>query len=171
MYYILCPSHSLSWVECGIQLHHFLNIVCSLTSSGDSVKWLDCRCACWSECLLYEPPARLTTKPTKLHVHPAKTQISLGICPVWSVFTLRSIGSWGPTLKTQTRLGRCPGWVFAEHTGHFVGFVMWRLICLLVRIFLRPGFFTSLIMAIYYIFFSLQYVSSVAFAAPGVGVS
>ena len=26
-------------------------------------------------------------------VHPAKTRISLGIRPVWSVFTVRSIGS------------------------------------------------------------------------------
>ena len=33
------------------------------------------------------------TKPTKLHVRPAKTQISLGIRPVWSVFALRSVGS------------------------------------------------------------------------------
>ena len=28
--------------------------------------------------------SHLMTKPTKLHVRPAKTQISLGICPVWS---------------------------------------------------------------------------------------
>ena len=28
--------------------------------------------------------SRLMTKPTKWHVHPAKTRISLGICPVWS---------------------------------------------------------------------------------------
>ena len=29
------------------------------------------------------------TKPTKWHVHPARTQISLGIHPVWSVFAVR----------------------------------------------------------------------------------
>ena len=28
--------------------------------------------------------SHLMTKPTKWSVHPAKTQISLGICPVWS---------------------------------------------------------------------------------------
>ena len=28
------------------------------------------------------------TKPTKLHVHPVKTQISLGIRPVWSEYSL-----------------------------------------------------------------------------------
>ena len=28
--------------------------------------------------------SRLMTKPTKWHVHPAKTQIILGICQVWS---------------------------------------------------------------------------------------
>ena len=37
--------------------------------------------------------SRLTTKPTKWHVRPAKTQISLGIRPVWSVFAVRSTGS------------------------------------------------------------------------------
>ena len=31
------------------------------------------------------------TKPTKWHVHPAKTQISLGICPVWSVSSLSAL--------------------------------------------------------------------------------
>ena len=28
--------------------------------------------------------SRSMTKPTKWHVHPARTQTSLGICPVWS---------------------------------------------------------------------------------------
>ena len=36
------------------------------------------------------------TKPTKWHVPQAKTQVSLGIRPVWSV--------------SAVRLGRCPGW-------------------------------------------------------------
>ena len=35
----------------------------------------------------------LMTKSTKWSVLPAKTQISLGICPVWSVFAVRSVGS------------------------------------------------------------------------------
>ena len=33
--------------------------------------------------------SQLMTKPTKWHVRPAKTQISLGIRPVWSVFAVR----------------------------------------------------------------------------------
>ena len=37
--------------------------------------------------------SHLMTKPTKWHVHQAKAQISLGIHPVWSVFTVRSVGS------------------------------------------------------------------------------
>ena len=47
------------------------------------------------------------TKPTKWHVRPAKTQISLGIRPVWSVFAVHSMGSWGPyaSLCGQRRLG------------------------------------------------------------------
>ena len=32
------------------------------------------------------------------------------------------------TAKTLIRLGGCPGWAFAGRTGHFVGFVMRRLI-------------------------------------------
>ena len=63
--------------------------------------------------------SRHMTKPTKWPVHPAKTQISLGICPVWLVFIIRmkkpwlSLGLWlslERTLKTLIRLGGCPGW-------------------------------------------------------------
>ena len=32
-------------------------------------------------------------KTNKMTLRPAKTQISLGICPVWSVFTVHSMGS------------------------------------------------------------------------------
>ena len=58
----------------------------------------------------------LITKPTKWHVRLAKTQISLGICPVWSESSLsawRKLGSLAPiecTAKTLIRLGGCPGW-------------------------------------------------------------
>ena len=41
-------------------------------------------------------PSHHVTKPTKLHVRPAKTQISLGIRPVWSESSLsacRKLGS------------------------------------------------------------------------------
>ena len=56
------------------------------------------------------------TKPTKWHVRPAKTQISLGIRP--SDQSLRcphveTLGSWlslEHTAKALIRLGRCPGW-------------------------------------------------------------
>ena len=42
--------------------------------------------------------SRLMTKPTKCPLRQAKTQISLGICPVWSVFAVRMKiqGSLGP---------------------------------------------------------------------------
>ena len=32
-------------------------------------------------------------KTNKVNVHPAKTQISLGMRPVWSVFAVRLMGS------------------------------------------------------------------------------
>ena len=71
------------------------------------------------------------TKHTKWHVRPAKTQISLGIRPVWSESSL--CAQW--VAKDQSILpadsedsdqsGRMPRliWVFAGRTCHFVGFV------------------------------------------------
>ena len=41
----------------------------------------------WSK-LLHNRMSRRVTKPTNWHVHPAKTQISLGIRPVWSESSL-----------------------------------------------------------------------------------
>ena len=60
--------------------------------------------------------SRSTTKPTKRPVCPAKTQISLGICPVWSEFAVPLMGSWSPKAFScghwiLIRLqGGCPGW-------------------------------------------------------------
>ena len=79
--------------------------------------------------------SRLMTKPTNWHVRPAKTQISLGICPVWSeslLSTWRKLGSsathWVHS-EDSNQTGWMPRliWVFAGHTCHFVGFVMKRL--------------------------------------------
>ena len=56
------------------------------------------------------------TKPTKFHMHPAKTQISLGICPVWSESSLCALkDSQGPKASScgqqrLIRLGGCTGW-------------------------------------------------------------
>ena len=64
------------------------------------------------------------TKPTKWHVHPAKTQISLGICPVWSESSLsawRKLGSlathWVHS-EDSDQPGQMPRliWVFAGCT-------------------------------------------------------
>ena len=58
--------------------------------------------------------SRLMTKPTKWHVRPAKTQISLGILPVWSessLSALRNIGSlathWAHS-EDSDQTGRMP---------------------------------------------------------------
>ena len=80
--------------------------------------------------------SRLMTKPTKWHVRPAKTQISLGTRPVWSessLSTWRKLGSlathWAHS-EGSDQTGRMPRliWVFAGRKGHYVGFVMRRLI-------------------------------------------
>ena len=74
------------------------------------------------------------TKPTQWHVRPAKTQISLGIRPVWAESSL--CAQWVAKDLSflhaysedsdQTGMPRliC---VFAGRTCHFVGFVMRRL--------------------------------------------
>ena len=76
------------------------------------------------------------TKPTKWHVRPTKTQISLGIHPVRSESSLsawRKHGSsaihWAHS-EDSDQTGRMPRliWVFAGRTNHFVGFVTRRLI-------------------------------------------
>ena len=60
--------------------------------------------------------SRNTTKPTKWHMRPAKTQISLGIRPVWSASSVsawRKLGSlathWAHS-EDSVSLGGCTGW-------------------------------------------------------------
>ena len=76
--------------------------------------------------------SRLMTKPTKWSVCPEKNQISLGICPVWSVFAM---GAEDPMFlhadsEDSDQTGWMPRliWVFAGCNGYFVGFVMRQLI-------------------------------------------
>ena len=87
------------------------------------------------------------TKPIKWHVRPAKTQISLGICPVWSESLLsawRNVGSlathWVHS-EDSDQTGRTPRliWVFAGRTCHFVGFAMRRLNLLLLCFVMISG--------------------------------
>ena len=80
--------------------------------------------------------SHLLTKPTKWHVCPAKTQLSLGIHPVWSESSLCT--QWvakDPSFlhadsEDSDQTGRMPGliWVFIWRS-HVVGFVMLQLIC------------------------------------------
>ena len=75
------------------------------------------------------------TKPTKWHVRPAKTRISLDIRPVWSGSSL--CAQWisqDPSFfhadsEDSDQTGRMPGliWVFAGRACHSVGFAMRRL--------------------------------------------
>ena len=80
-----------------------------------------------------EPPHDKTNKMT---VCPAKTQISLGMRPVWSESSLsawRDIGSlathWAHC-EDSDQTGRMPRliWVFAGRTVIFIGFITRRLI-------------------------------------------
>ena len=72
--------------------------------------------------------SRNTTKPTIWPVCPAKTQISLGIRPVWSESSLcvlriakaSSCGQW----RLFIRLGGCPGWSESSLGAHVILLVM-----------------------------------------------
>ena len=80
--------------------------------------------------------SHIMTKPTNWHVRPAKTQISLGIRPVWSESSL--CAQWvakDPSVlhadsEDSDQTGRMPMliWIFAGRTCHFVGFVTRRLL-------------------------------------------
>ena len=78
------------------------------------------------------------TKATKWHVRPAKTQVNLGIRPVWSESSLstrgklRSLAIIIAHSEASDQTGRMPRliWVFAGSKDHFVGFVMRKLILL-----------------------------------------
>ena len=63
-------------------------------------------------------------KTNKLSVRPAKTQINLGIRPVWSEYLLcaqwiaKAFFMW--TAKTLIRLGGCPGWSESSLGAHAI---------------------------------------------------
>ena len=67
----------------------------------------------WEEWLTHEPHY---DKTNKVSVRPAKTQITLGIHPVWSespLSTWKNLGSLATIerkAKALIRLGGCPGW-------------------------------------------------------------
>ena len=79
-----------------------------------------------------------TTKPTTWFVRPVRTQISLGIRPVWSESLLCALlVAKDPNFlhadsQNSDQTGWMPRliWVFAGHTDHFVGFVVLQLILL-----------------------------------------
>ena len=94
-----------------------------------------CRTAAKIGYLLYVNMSRLMTKRTKWHVRPAKTQISLGIRPVWSEpllctqWVAKDLSFLHAHSEGSDQTGRTPRliWVFAGRTCHVVGFVMRRL--------------------------------------------
>ena len=141
-----------------------------------------------SECTIFEEMyvdklymSHIMTKLTKWHVHPAKTQICLGIRPYWSE---ASLSPWRKfwSLATQRahsddsdQTGQMPRliWVFTGHTCHFVitrhtrsgGVLCYTLrkfwvsvhpsICLSVRPSISPSFPASNLSSFWLIFFKL----------------
>ena len=80
-------------------------------------------------------------------VRPAKTQISLGIRPVWAVFAVRMkkpfiLGYPLSASEDSDQTGWLPRlfWVFAGRTGHLVGFVVRWLINVKNNVRFNHGF-------------------------------
>ena len=74
-------------------------------------------------------------KTNKVSVRSAKTQISLGICPVWSVFAVCMKKAWVLSYPLSAQRTLWSDWADAKADlslrwahGHFVGFVMSRLV-------------------------------------------
>ena len=82
----------------------------------------------------------LTTKPTKWHVRPPKTQISLGIHPVWpesSLSAWRKLGSLATHwVHSEDPVG-CPGWSEFSLGAHAI------LLVFVVRLLKSPGWSES----------------------------
>ena len=91
----------------------------------------------------------LTTKPAKWSVCPAKTRISLGESSLYAQWVVKDpsfLHAWVAKdpcfLHTDSegsdQTGQMPRliWVFAGRTGHYVGFVMRRISCFVLLIYL-----------------------------------
>ena len=108
----------------GIRIFRILKIHLILICVTICIKWLYC----------LHMSDRMT-KPTKWPMCQTKTQISLGICPVWSESSLSAWRNIGPLTtywahsEDSDQTGRMPRliWIFAGHTCHFVGFVVRQL--------------------------------------------
>ena len=69
--------------------------------------------------------SRRMTKPRKWPVHTANTQISLGICPVWSVFAVRMKKYWALNYLLSTHWRHWSDWADAQadlrlHLAHII---------------------------------------------------
>ena len=80
-----------------------------------------------------EPPR---DKTNKVSVRPAKTQISLGIRPVWSVFAVRMKKAWTLSYPLSAQRRLWSDWADAQADlslrwahSHIVGFATGRLKC------------------------------------------
>ena len=137
------PGHSLSTIKSSLSLWRMFGCLAThKMHSEDNDQTAQQHRLIWDfteQTLFYRFGSNLShlmRKPIKWPVHPAKTKISLGICPVWSESLLcaqriakdRSFLHADSDDSDQT--GQMPRliWVFAERTCHFVGFVMWWLI-------------------------------------------
>ena len=131
----------LIWVFAGLTLRFFLFVCFFLSCFGSNAMF---------DAVLLSNSQHFTdksqsidepwhVKTNKMNVHPAKTQISLGIPPVWSESSLYA--QWlakDPSFlhadsEDSDQTGRMPRliWVFARRN-QFVGFHMSRLRCICV---------------------------------------
>ena len=144
---------------CRIWLYQFLIIAYLFTLIFSSSCAIALMCSS-SAILFYEPRH---DKTNKMSVRPAKTQISLGIRPVWSEFSL--CAQWVAKVSSCGQRRLWSDWADAQadlslrwaHT-HFVGFVMSRLI-LFLHLFSISGSTWKVILDQFYTSIFLGYSS------------
>ena len=114
----------------------FSSVVSQVSTAVDQLGWQPCLCGLCEQQRWWKWYEPLHDKTNKMTCAPSEDSDQLGICSVWSEFSLsarRNPGSlathWVHSKDSDqiVQMSRLI-WVFAGRTGHFVGFVMQRLI-------------------------------------------
>ena len=117
------PLRSSIWCDCIIKsymlwaLYSYISVTAQLPGAngytGGKVVFVDTENTLYPSIWTDVCMSQVATKPTKWSLHPVKTQISLGICSVWSVFTIqkKKVCVLLPIMiKCTVWLGRWAGW-------------------------------------------------------------
>ena len=96
---LICVFVVRIWHKTGFFMIWLISLITSTAQKINKTSWLRVR--------NYSHMSHLMTKPTNCHVRPAKTQISLGIRPVWSE---SSLSAWRKLWSLATHWAHSEDW-------------------------------------------------------------